>query len=279
MRILSPRSRTAFFWLCQIALWLNVVYYIVAIVVESLQCTPRERIWDLTVKGICLDARALEVITSINVVSDAIMLAAPQFVIWRLKLSTWNKVGLLLISAVGLFGTISAIFRLVAVEANLGSKDYTYSVTSVCFWALGEMTSAFVVYGLPAVSTAFADATTRFSRCYVQWRKRPSASRVGGGTNTSNGGTWREGRTGPCKRYKNLDRNSLPVNALDTTTTQCTSTMTTVDVDLLAPQESRCVVMKTVEIRRDEVRADALGEIDKDIGDDVMLRQHPWVKP
>lgn len=102
MRILSPRSRTAFFWLCQIALWLNVVYYIVAIVVESLQCTPRERIWDPTVKGICLDARALEVITSINVVSDVIMLAAPQFVIWRLKLSTWNKVGLLLISAVGL---------------------------------------------------------------------------------------------------------------------------------------------------------------------------------
>ncbi|KAJ8115012.1 hypothetical protein ONZ43_g4767 [Nemania bipapillata] len=103
MRIFSPRSHNAFFWLCHIGLWLNVVYYIVAIIVESLQCTPREHIWDPTVKGTCLDARALEVITSINVVSDVIMLAAPQFVIWQLKLSTWNRVGLVLICVIGLF--------------------------------------------------------------------------------------------------------------------------------------------------------------------------------
>ncbi|KAI1129223.1 hypothetical protein F5Y10DRAFT_264384 [Nemania abortiva] len=276
MRIFSPRSRNVFFWLCHAGLWLNVVYYIAAIIVEGMQCTPRERIWDSTVKGKCLDTRALEVITSINVVSDIIMLAAPQFAIWRLKLSRWNRIGLVLISAIGLFGTISAIFRLVAAQRYLRSKDSTYFVTPVCFWALGEMTSAFIVYGLPAVSPAFADAAARFPRYYMRWTQGSLEGRMGDSSDSSNGGPWREGRAGPSKRYKNLDSNSLPVNALDTTTTQCTSTMT--DADSPGLRGSRCVVVKTVEIRRDEIRTDALGDLDKDIGDDVMLRQHPWVK-
>ncbi|KAI0099263.1 hypothetical protein GGR51DRAFT_399159 [Nemania sp. FL0031] len=277
MRIFSPRSRNAFFWLCHAGLWLNVVYYIAAIIVESMQCTPRERIWDPTVNGKCLDIRALEVITSINVVSDIIMLAAPQFVIWRLKLSRANRVGLVLISAVGLFGTISAIFRLVAAQAYLRSKDSTYFVTPVCFWALGEMTSAFIVYGLPAVSPAFSDAVTSLPRYYVRWTQGSSMGRMGDGPNASSVGPWREGRTGPSKRYKNLDRDSLPANAIDTTTTQCTSTVGEAESSSRL-RESRCVVVKTVEIRRDEIRTDALGDLDKDIGDDVMRRQHPWVK-
>ncbi|KAJ8131533.1 hypothetical protein O1611_g2098 [Lasiodiplodia mahajangana] len=279
MRVLSPRSRDAFFWLCQAGLWLNVVYYIAAIIVESMQCTPRDRIWDPTVNGKCLDVRALEVITSINVVSDTIMLAAPQFVIWRLKLSKGKIAGLVLISAIGLFGTISAIFRLVAAQEYLRSEDSTYLVTPVCFWALGEMTSAFIVYGLPAASPAFADAATRFPRYHMRWTQGFTMGGMGGEAKASNIGPWREGRNGPSKRYKNLDRNSLPVNALDTldtTTTQCTSTIA--DVESSRLRESRCVVVKTVEIRRDEIRTDALGDLDKDIEDDVMLRQHPWVK-
>ncbi|KAI0545525.1 hypothetical protein F4679DRAFT_576063 [Xylaria curta] len=271
IRIFSPQSRKAFFWLCHVILWLNVAYYIASIIVESMQCTPRQLIWDPTVKGRCLDAKAVEVISSLNVAFDIVLLVTPQLVIWRLKSSAGKMIGMTLIFAAGLFGVISAIFRLVATRASLRSKDSTYSVGPVYFWALGELTSVFVVYGLPAVPTAFAGTATRFSRCCTQWTQRSWKGRIGDGTNDID--PWREART---KRYRNLDRNSLPVNTLETATTQCTSTI--IDTDLSRLPESVRVV-KTIEIRRDEIPADKLGESDEqDIGKDVLLRQHPWVK-
>lgn len=100
--------------------------------------------------------------------------------------------------------------------------------------------------------------------------------RIGNGSTASDINPWREGRTGPSKRYRNLDRNSLPVNTLETATTQCTSTI--IDPDLSKLSESVHVV-KTIEISREDIRADKLGEIDKkEIGEDVLLRQHPWAK-
>ncbi|KAI0975420.1 hypothetical protein F4678DRAFT_325192 [Xylaria arbuscula] len=268
LHIISPKSGNALFWLCHVSLWLNIAYYITAIVVESVQCTPRDLNWDPTVKGTCLDGKAAEAISWINVVSDITLLVCGQFVIWRLKLSTEEKVGVALIFAVGLFGTISAIFKLVATEAFSRSEDSTYSVAPIRFWALGEMTSAFIVYGLPTVPTALASASAGISHYYTQWMQGydPSASRIG---------PWREARTGSVKQYQNLDRNSLPVNTPDTTTTRCTSMVD--ESGLLRPPEAMCVV-KTVEIRRDEMRADALGDIDKDIEEGVLLRQHPWVR-
>ncbi|KAH8165546.1 hypothetical protein CIB48_g2709 [Xylaria polymorpha] len=276
MRVFSPQSRNAFFWLCHVVLWLNVAYYVSSIIVESMQCTPRQLIWDPTVKGTCLNTKAAEVISSIDVASDIIMLVTPQFVIWRLKSSTRKIVGMTLVFAVGLFGTISAIFRLVATQTSLRSKDSTYSVSPVYFWALGELTSVFVVYGLPAVPTAFAGATTGLFRYFIQWTQESSMGRIGNGSTASDINPWREGRTGPSKRYRNLDRNSLPVNTLETATTQCTSTI--IDPDLSKLSESVHVV-KTIEISREDIRADKLGEIDKkEIGEDVLLRQHPWAK-
>lgn len=102
MRVFSPQSRNAFFWLCHVVLWLNVAYYVSSIIVESMQCTPRQLIWDPTVKGTCLNTKAAEVISSIDVASDIIMLVTPQFVIWRLKSSTRKIVGMTLVFAVGL---------------------------------------------------------------------------------------------------------------------------------------------------------------------------------
>ncbi|KAI8955549.1 hypothetical protein F4801DRAFT_528177 [Xylaria longipes] len=276
MRIFSPQPRNAFFWFCHVVLWLNVVYYTGSIIVESMQCTPRQLIWDPTVKGTCLNTKAPEVISSINVASDIVLLVTPQLVIWRLKSSMEKRVGMTLIFAVGLFGVISAIFRLVAIQTSLRSKDSTYSVSPVYFWALGELTSVFVVYGLPAVPAAFAGAIIRFSRYYTQWTQGTSTGRTGGGSNASDTNPWREARTGPSKRYRNLDRNSLPVNTVETATTQCTSAIVNPDSSRL-PESVR--VVKTIEVRRDEIRPDKLGEIDKkEVGEDVLLRQHPWVK-
>lgn len=174
-------------------------------------------------------------------------------------------------------GTISAVFRLVFTLAYLRSKDSTYAVSPICFWALGELTSVFVVYGLPAVSTLFDEATIKFARYRTRWTQESSAHSVGHSSDASNVGIWPERRHTLSQKYRNLDRNSLPVNALESAaTTRCTSAIVK---DLRNLPESSCVVVKTIEIRRDEIQADEFGDIDKEIEEDVLIRQHPWVKP
>jgi hypothetical protein len=277
MRLFSSHSRSAFFWFCHGALWFNITYYVAAIIVESMRCTPRQMIWDPEIKGTCLNPNTATVLSSIALGSDVIMLILPQFVVWRLKLSTWQKFGVVLIFAFALFGTISAILRLVATQEYSESEDRTYYMSSVCFWALGEITSVFVVYGLPAVPTILVGAAAGFTPSCTRQTRASLVHQTGDEPKSAIGiGPWREGRTRLWKNYTNLDRNSLPANAIDTAMTRCTSTI--IDPGPPGPPESVCVVVKTVEIRRDEIRTDASGDVDTDIGEDVMLRQHPWVK-
>jgi hypothetical protein len=103
-RIFAPRTRNAFWWLCHTVLALNVVWYTIATIVEALQCTPPSKIWDPTVlEGSCLNTRTVEVVSSsINVVSDFVILIAPQPIIWRLQLPLRKKIGVAMIFAVGL---------------------------------------------------------------------------------------------------------------------------------------------------------------------------------
>ncbi|TGJ78862.1 hypothetical protein E0Z10_g9908 [Xylaria hypoxylon] len=276
MRIFAPRTRNTFFWMCQIVLWLNVAWYTAATIVEAMQCTPRELVWDPTVKGTCLPTKAVEVISSsINVVSDIVILVAPQFVIWRLQLSGGKKIGVALIFAVGLFGTISAIFRLVATQAYLRSKDATYTVGPVGFWAYSELTSVFLVYGLPAVPAAYSGASTRVTRYYTQRTQKSSASKSGQSSKVNNVAPWQEGRKGSNNKYRNLDKDSLPLSSIDTKSGGWDSTVN--DRDGSTPPPANGVV-RTIEIRSDEVQTGISGGPDRDSGEDVLLRQHPWVQ-
>ncbi|KAI1749264.1 hypothetical protein F4782DRAFT_549843 [Xylaria castorea] len=271
MRIFAPRSRNTFYWLCQIILWLNVAWYTIATIVEAMQCTPREAIWDPTVKGKCLPTKAIEVISSsINVISDIIILATPQFVIWRLQLSNKKKLGVALIFAVGLFGSISAITRLVATQAYLKSKDDTYTVAPVGLWAYSELTSVFLVYGLPAVPAAYTGVSTRLSQYYTQRTQRSSAG--GSGQGAKNVAPWQEGRNRLNNKYQNLDTDSIPLSTIDTSR-GWDSTVNDPDGPMPAPANG---VVRTIGIRSEEVQTGMPGSPDGSSGKDVLLIQHPW---
>lgn len=161
-----------------------------------------------------------------------------------------------------------------ATKQNLGSNDFTYFVSPVCFWALGEMTSIFIIYGIPAIPTVFASTGTGFPFYCMQ---RPQKSLTGRSEDDSSRrsrsiGPWRERRSGLSKQYHSLDKSSIP----DTGTTRCTSTIG--DLDSTNLPESACIVVKTVEVRRDEICPGTPGFKELDIGEGVLLRQHPWAK-
>jgi hypothetical protein len=104
MRIFCPHVRNYFYWTCQVIMWLNIVYYTCAMIIEAAQCIPQEKIWDPTVlEGSCLDTKKAVLTTaSVNVVSDLVIFLAPQRVIWSLQLTTRKKIGVAVVFSVGL---------------------------------------------------------------------------------------------------------------------------------------------------------------------------------
>lgn len=103
VRIFVPRgTRNFFYWACYAALLFNVLYYIAAIISVNLACTPYRAIWDISIKGRCINSKALITsATAINLVSDIIILLLPQKIIWGLHISTKKKFGISVAFAIG----------------------------------------------------------------------------------------------------------------------------------------------------------------------------------
>lgn len=100
------KKRNVMFWAIRILLATNMVYYIIATLLEAFRCTPQRRLWaDFYERGYCpINAVVLNLAASvINVVSDVGILVLPQWVIWRLNMARATKAG---VSALFLIGIL-----------------------------------------------------------------------------------------------------------------------------------------------------------------------------
>lgn len=90
-------------WACNILLCINILFYLSVIIARELSCIPRERIWDKTVPGTCIQGMLIPITSAtINCISDIIILILPQRIIWKLKMTRKKKLGLSLVFATGI---------------------------------------------------------------------------------------------------------------------------------------------------------------------------------
>lgn len=168
IRIFVPsRTRNVFFYACWAVLIVNTTYYIANIIATNLACIPFRAIYDKTIPGKCLDEKALDSSSAaINLISDLTILILAQKVIWRLHISVKKKLGVSVVFAVGLFGTIAGCFRLAVTIQYQKEEDVTYSVCPVILWAVGEMTAGFAVFCVPMLPSAAKSigSATQFMR-------------------------------------------------------------------------------------------------------------------
>jgi hypothetical protein len=98
-------QRNIIYWLTHIMIWLNIIFYVIGSFLEIFRCTPRQKIWEpLYQGGSCpIDIEAANLPSGImNLISDIIILALPQWVIWHLHMPRGRKVGLSLLFAIGI---------------------------------------------------------------------------------------------------------------------------------------------------------------------------------
>ncbi|KAI0393942.1 hypothetical protein F5Y17DRAFT_430351 [Xylariaceae sp. FL0594] len=204
LRIFAPMGqRNAIFWTVHILIWCNVIYYVSGTFLEIFRCTPRQKIWDpLYEGGICpIDINANNFASAIlNLASDLAILAVPQFVIWRLQLSTAKKIGISLLFIIGIFAVVSGIARLVFLLKILGSSDAIYNLSIVGLWGLGESAAGFLIMGIPSVPkvTKNLPISASVTSLLRSWTRRgPSSSDVAASVPKSRRRQFSRKRRGP----------------------------------------------------------------------------------
>ena len=102
-RVFAPQRKGFIYVMVHVLIWFNAVFYGAVTVVKIVQCTPRERIWDSSVNGTCVDLSAVLKTTSVfNALSDFLIMVLPIHEVWKLQMETKQKLGVSAAFAVGL---------------------------------------------------------------------------------------------------------------------------------------------------------------------------------
>ncbi|KAI0592889.1 hypothetical protein F4775DRAFT_587216 [Biscogniauxia sp. FL1348] len=100
---ITRSNRNTFFWTCYIMIYASCALYMTTVITINLACTPRKRIWQRWLPGTCINIDAFNLfITSFHLVFDLFMLLLPHQIIWKLSLTTRQKVGVSMIFSVGI---------------------------------------------------------------------------------------------------------------------------------------------------------------------------------
>lgn len=102
-RIFRGTSRDSVYWLSISLMVISTLYYLTGILIEALECIPREKIWHPDVPGSCLDNDASVTISGgFNLALDFIIFMLPIYAILQLKIAVKRKLGICAIFATGL---------------------------------------------------------------------------------------------------------------------------------------------------------------------------------
>jgi hypothetical protein len=141
-----------FKWVCFAVGLFVAAYSLTAIFTNIFQCTPVESNWD---PPHCVDLNVeLVVVSSINVLTDAIILVLPMPFIWRLRTTTRRKIQITSIFLLGTFVCIVSIVRVTYVD-TVSFTDGFWDNSYAAMWSVVEHCVAVVAACLPILRPVF----------------------------------------------------------------------------------------------------------------------------
>ncbi|KAI1103716.1 hypothetical protein F4804DRAFT_218524 [Jackrogersella minutella] len=157
IHLFIPRStRNAFFWTCCVMIGVDCWLYITTIAITNSACKPREKMWHPYMPGSCIAIFDFNIIiTTLHLAFDLIMLSLPHRTIWKLLLSTRQKIGVSTIFSVGLLTCACAAGRVVSAVDLKQSQDTTYSYSRHLIWGISEAAATTLIFTASAIPIVF----------------------------------------------------------------------------------------------------------------------------
>ena len=152
IHIFAPARERVTYYVCQIMIWFNSLFYTSIMLVVIFQCNPRAKFWEPTLPGHCISIEAVDIVAAaINVLSDVVLLLLPITCIWQLQMPSRSKLAVSAVFTTGLlyvqndFGCegsaliyhsacVSSIMRLVTSVQIVGKQDITWGIMDEGLW-------------------------------------------------------------------------------------------------------------------------------------------------
>ncbi|TVY83364.1 hypothetical protein LSUE1_G002843 [Lachnellula suecica] len=149
------------------------------IIVNAVACRPFAFQWDKTIPGgECLNLPVVYTWFSIpNLVTDVAMLILPLPVVWNLKISTNQRVGVTITFLTGSIGTITGVVRFAKfITLNTPEKfaDFSWYEMELVMWTAAESGVYLIAACLPSLRSLFMPVWTKLS---IRSRTTHTASR------------------------------------------------------------------------------------------------------
>lgn len=102
-RVFVPVKGGFFDWTIRIFMTILIGFYIATTLVKIWECSPREKIWNKSIPGTCIDVSSLLNISGLfNTITDIIILLVPVKAVWNMRMRKKQKVAVVLVFTVGL---------------------------------------------------------------------------------------------------------------------------------------------------------------------------------
>ncbi|KAH7124746.1 hypothetical protein EDB81DRAFT_664466 [Dactylonectria macrodidyma] len=122
------------------------------------RCNPVDKAWTPSKEGTCLDLRNFYYAA---LATDITLFAQPIPAVWRLQLSTWKRIGVVVMLSLGLFVCVISIIRVTYISIIKG--DITYALVDPMLWSEVEVCALILCACVPSLRP--------FLRCFPSVNK------------------------------------------------------------------------------------------------------------
>ncbi|KAH8435317.1 uncharacterized protein LDX57_012947 [Aspergillus melleus] len=153
IEIFVPIRRTGtFYWICLILIIVNFVFYFISFFLEVFSCNPVKKYHKPWVEGTCMRYHVLNVVaSSVNAVSDIIILVLPQVRIWNLQMPLSRRIAVSAVFLVGVMACTASVVRLAYTVVLMKTKNISYYAYLSGIWTIPELSMGIVVACLPVL--------------------------------------------------------------------------------------------------------------------------------
>ncbi|KAK2053307.1 integral membrane protein [Colletotrichum caudatum] len=151
LRIFPGRGIRRWLWSVQ---FLNLLVCLAFVIVTLAQCRPFSYFWtgwDGEHEGMCINLSKLALFhVGFNIALDVVMLVLPITQVYKLKMDTRKKIGVIAMFQAGIFLTIASILRIKTLIAFSMSLNLTADCVDVSIWGYIETGVGVIVTCMPS---------------------------------------------------------------------------------------------------------------------------------
>ncbi|EPE29945.1 integral membrane protein, putative [Glarea lozoyensis ATCC 20868] len=133
-----------------------VIFYGAQTIAKCFECIPRERIWNPSVPGKCLDWDALLVSSgAFSWISDIVIFLIPIKRVWGLNMQRAERTRVIAIFSIGSIAPIFGGIGFIARQMISDKPDITFDYPLIMVWGTIEIAAGVIIVCLPSLSIYF----------------------------------------------------------------------------------------------------------------------------